>query len=131
MEGMSHCPSHLVGSISLPDAESVFRTVAEHLPEAPRIPDGEVGERFYWIQFQTLRFDEATGLDILGYACRHCSPSHYRYSAIWGAQKFAKHHVLSLLSTVQLPFSDFSALRRLAQPRRESRRGVGVCLQLT
>lgn len=61
----THCPSQLVGSISQPDAESVFRIVAEHL--APlRIPDGEVGERFYWIQFQTRRFDEAKGLERVG-----------------------------------------------------------------
>lgn len=59
-------PTHLVGSVSQPDAASVFRAVAEHLDVVPRIPDGEVGERFYWIQFQTLRFDRAPGLERVG-----------------------------------------------------------------
>ena len=63
----SSCYSHLVGSINLPDAETVFTTVAEHLGTGvKRIPDGEVGERFYWIQFQTFRFDEAPGLERVG-----------------------------------------------------------------
>lgn len=55
--------AHLVGSVNLPDAEAVFRTVAAHLGDRlRRIPDGEVGERFYWIQFQTARFDTVAGL---------------------------------------------------------------------
>ncbi|WP_348787545.1 hypothetical protein [Leifsonia sp. NPDC080035] len=55
--------AHLVGSVNLPDADSVFRTVSEHLGgRLRRIPDGEVGERFYWIQFQTKRFDTMAGL---------------------------------------------------------------------
>ncbi|WP_083586863.1 hypothetical protein [Agrococcus sp. Marseille-P2731] len=70
-------PSHLVGSVNQPDAESVLRLVAERLGGAahvgaggavPRIPDGEVGERFYWIQFQTLRFDATPGLERVGEA---------------------------------------------------------------
>jgi hypothetical protein len=55
--------AHLVGSVNLPDAETVFRTAGEFLADRlHRIPDGEVGERFYWIQFQTRRFDTMTGL---------------------------------------------------------------------
>lgn len=55
--------AHLVGSINLPDAETVLRTVSTHLGDRlHRIPDGEVGERFYWIQFQTKRFDTMAGL---------------------------------------------------------------------
>lgn len=55
--------AHLVGSVNLPDAETVFRTVSTHLGDRMRrIPDGEVGERFYWIQFQTKRFDTMDGL---------------------------------------------------------------------
>lgn len=59
-------PTHLVGSINQPDAESVFRIVADRLVHVPRIPDGEVGERYYWIQFQTLRFDQTPGLERVG-----------------------------------------------------------------
>ncbi|MFF2051576.1 hypothetical protein ACFVU2_08225 [Leifsonia sp. NPDC058194] len=55
--------AHLVGSVNLPDAETVLRTVGGRLGDRMRrIPDGEVGERFYWIQFQTGRFDTMTGL---------------------------------------------------------------------
>ncbi|WP_025157527.1 hypothetical protein [Leifsonia aquatica] len=55
--------AHLVGSVNLPDAETVLRTVSEHLGDRMRrIPDGEVGERFYWIQFQTARFDTMAGI---------------------------------------------------------------------
>lgn len=58
---------HLVGSVNSPDAASTFRTVAEHVgPLARRIPDGEVGERFYWIQFQNFRFDATDGLERVG-----------------------------------------------------------------
>ncbi|MBW4041948.1 MAG: hypothetical protein HIU86_07440 [Acidobacteria bacterium] len=59
--------AHLVGSVNLPSAEAVFTAVAEHLGEhIGHIPDGEVGERFYWLQFQTLRFDRTSGLQRLG-----------------------------------------------------------------
>ncbi|UAJ81196.1 hypothetical protein IT072_09550 [Leifsonia sp. ZF2019] len=58
--------AHLVGSVNLPDAETVLRTVGAHLGDRMRrIPDGEVGERFYWIQFQTRRFDTMAGLSRL------------------------------------------------------------------
>ncbi|SFR99257.1 hypothetical protein SAMN04487783_0329 [Agrococcus baldri] len=63
---MSAVATHLVGSINQPDAESVFRVVADRLDDVPRIPDGEVGERYYWIQFQTLRFDQTPGLERVG-----------------------------------------------------------------
>jgi hypothetical protein len=55
---MSTSPStvrgaHLVGSVNLPDAESVFRTTAALLGDRlTRIPDGETGARGNWISFQ-------------------------------------------------------------------------------
>ncbi|MCU1529327.1 MAG: hypothetical protein JWP75_3090 [Frondihabitans sp.] len=59
--------AHLVGSVNLPDAEAVFRAATGHLGgHLARIPDGEVGERFYWIQFQSFRFDETPGLARVG-----------------------------------------------------------------
>jgi hypothetical protein len=59
--------AHFVGSINQPDAESVFRVVGELVgARAKRIPDGEVGERFYWIQFQTFRLDDTPGLVRVG-----------------------------------------------------------------
>jgi hypothetical protein len=43
---------HLVGSIPLPDAETVFRTVTAAVgPHLVRLPDGETGIRKTWIRF--------------------------------------------------------------------------------
>jgi hypothetical protein len=51
-------PIHFVGSIPLADAESVFRTLAESVGDlAPRWPDGETGDRGYWIRWQKQTFD--------------------------------------------------------------------------
>lgn len=48
---------HLVGSLGLPDAETAFRAVAEHLgARAKRYPDGEPGDRSYWIRWQNETF---------------------------------------------------------------------------
>jgi hypothetical protein len=45
--------AHLIGSVALPDAETVFRKVAAELgPFLKRIPDGETGERGRWIWWQ-------------------------------------------------------------------------------
>ena len=44
---------HLVGSVPLPDAETVFRAVSDALnPHLRRITDGETGRRGRWIWFQ-------------------------------------------------------------------------------
>jgi hypothetical protein len=43
---------HFVGSIPLPDAETVFRTLADIAgPHLRRLPDGETGIRKTWIRF--------------------------------------------------------------------------------
>jgi hypothetical protein len=43
---------HFVGSIPLPDADAVFRTLAEAAgPYLLRLPDGETGIRKTWIRF--------------------------------------------------------------------------------
>ena len=43
---------HFVGSIPLPDAETVFRTLSSATGRhAPRLPDGETGIRKTWIRF--------------------------------------------------------------------------------
>ena len=44
---------HLVGSVAMADAESVFRALSDELgPWLKRIPDGETGERHRWIYWQ-------------------------------------------------------------------------------
>jgi methionine synthase II (cobalamin-independent) len=56
---------HLVGSVPLADAESVFRTVANALgPHLRRIPDGETGERRRWIYFQRLMLERHPAMEI-------------------------------------------------------------------
>jgi hypothetical protein len=59
--------AHLVGSVNLPTAEEVLGTVADRLGgHISHLPDGEVGERYYWLQFQTRRFERTPGLVRLG-----------------------------------------------------------------
>jgi methionine synthase II (cobalamin-independent) len=56
---------HLVGSVPLADAESVFRTVANALgPHLRRIPDGETGERRRWIYFQRLMLERHPAMEV-------------------------------------------------------------------
>lgn len=53
MSATTHRPIvHFVGSIPLPDAETVFRTLATATaPHLKRLPDGETGIRRTWIRF--------------------------------------------------------------------------------
>lgn len=45
--------AHLIGSVPLPDAETVFRTISDALgPSLARMPDGETGARHRWIWWQ-------------------------------------------------------------------------------
>lgn len=47
---MNRYDIHLVGSIPLPTARDVFRTVSDELgPGLVRLPDGETGERLKWL----------------------------------------------------------------------------------
>ena len=55
---MTAHPIHFVGSIPLADADSVFRALAASVGDrAKRWPDGEIGERGYWIRWQKQTFD--------------------------------------------------------------------------
>lgn len=59
--------AHLVGSVNLDTAETVFRAASWNCgSELHAIPDGETGERFHWILFQGARFDLTPGLSRLG-----------------------------------------------------------------
>ena len=49
--------AHLIGSVGLNDAETVFATVSEILGSScQQLPDGETGERGYWIRWQRGTF---------------------------------------------------------------------------
>ena len=64
---MSERPSgaHLVGSVPLPDAETVFRTVSAALgPRLRRITDGETGRRGRWIWFQREMLAEHPDMEL-------------------------------------------------------------------
>ena len=72
---------HFVGSIPLPDAETVFRTLAAATgPHLKRLPDGETGIRKTWIRFlqQVLADNPAIAATLRGPAPgtsgrrRHC-----------------------------------------------------------
>lgn len=53
MSPAAHPGAHLIGSVPLADAETVFRTVAAELgPYLRHLPDGETGERTRWIFWQ-------------------------------------------------------------------------------
>ena len=55
---------HLIGSVPLPDAATVFRAVAGALgPWLSRIPDGETGERRRWIYFQRLMLERHPAME--------------------------------------------------------------------
>jgi len=57
--------AHLVGSVGLQNAETVFTMVSDILGDAcPRIPDGETGERGYWIRWQQKTFDNCPDLEM-------------------------------------------------------------------
>ena len=53
----------LVGSVNLPDAETVFRTASAALGDRLlRMPDGETGERLGWISWQAPAFQRVPQL---------------------------------------------------------------------
>ena len=61
----SNRTAHLVGSIPLPDAETVFRTVSQALGSfIRRIPDGETGDRSRWIWFQRAMLESHPDMEV-------------------------------------------------------------------
>ena len=56
---------HLVGSIPLPDAETVFRTLSSAVgPHLVRVPDGETGIRRTWIRFLQDVLADNPGIEV-------------------------------------------------------------------
>lgn len=56
---------HLVGSVPLDDAETVFRTASAALgPHLRRLPDGETGERRRWIWFQRQMLERHPAIEV-------------------------------------------------------------------
>ena len=58
---------HFVGSIPLPDTETVFRTVSAACgPHLKRLPDGETGIRKTWIRFLQDMLAENRAIEVAG-----------------------------------------------------------------
>ena len=56
--------AHLVGSVPLPDAETVFRTVSDAWgPHLRRVSDGETGRRGRWIWFQREMLEQHPAME--------------------------------------------------------------------
>ena len=56
--------AHLVGSVPLPDADAVFRTVSEAWgPHLRRISDGETGRRGRWIWFRREMLEQHPAME--------------------------------------------------------------------
>ena len=57
--------AHLVGSVPLPDAETVFRTVSDAWgPHLRRVSDGETGRRGRWIWFQREMLEQHPAMEL-------------------------------------------------------------------
>ena len=68
--------AHLVGSVPLPDAESVFRACAEHLGDRlHRVTDGETGPRLDWIVWQLHRFMADPQFEVIPPGPRNYAPN--------------------------------------------------------
>jgi len=64
-EHSKHPIVHFVGSIPLPDAEAVFRTLSEAVgPYLLRLPDGETGIRRTWIRFLQTVLAENPAIEV-------------------------------------------------------------------
>ena len=56
---------HFNGSVNLADAESVMREIVSRVPSGlRRVPDGETGDRDYWILFQMRKFEQSPSLAV-------------------------------------------------------------------
>jgi len=65
--GMPPGTVHFNGSVNLPDAEAVMREISSRIPAGVRrVPDGEPGERGYWILFQIEKFRAMDELELAG-----------------------------------------------------------------
>src|SRR5580700_1458823 len=64
-ERVQHTIVHFVGSIPLPDAETVFCTLSEAAgPYLVRLPDGETGIRKTWIRFLQAVLAENPAIEV-------------------------------------------------------------------
>ena len=107
---------HLVGSVPLPDARTVFETVSAALgPHLKRIPDGETGERSDWITWLEPVFANSPALEKSDRVFRiHPSaPPRTRYRLKPGTPASAvMFDNLFYADIAQRSYRDFAALKR-------------------
>lgn len=73
---MAQLGVHLVGSVPLADAESVFRLASSRLDGLlERIPDGETGERYNWVMWQLPKLEAHPDLDVVAPPNRDYGPT--------------------------------------------------------
>jgi hypothetical protein len=71
---------HLIGSVGLKNEEDVFRMLASIVgTRARRYPDGETGERHYWIRWQQKIFADHPDLELADDRERYRSDTPLRY----------------------------------------------------
>jgi hypothetical protein len=71
---------HLIGSVGLNNEEDVFRMLASSVgTRARRYPDGETGERHYWIRWQQKIFVDDPDLELADDRERYRSDTPLRY----------------------------------------------------
>lgn len=59
-------PVLLIGSVNLPDRDTVFAGVAAHLRDEVRsVPDGETGERGLWASWEAQRIENLPGIEVI------------------------------------------------------------------
>ena len=109
---------HFNGSVNLPDGETVMREVSARVPRGVRrMPDGETGERGYWIVFQVQRFGSIPELEQLsshqGYETEDSAPEILQFKLADGASADAvQWGDIGYAKAYKQSFEQFEALQQ-------------------
>ena len=103
---------HLLGSVPLADAESVFRLAADMPPGSlRRIPDGETGARTNWINFQYGVFAANPGLEPIADANAYAGVPHVRRRPGTSVAD-VRFGELGYAAAAEASYATFAALKR-------------------
>ena len=109
---------HFNGSVNLPDGETVMREISARVPHGVRrMPDGETGERGYWILFQIQRFGAIPELEQVsshqGYETDDSAPEIVQFKLADGASADSvQWGDIGYADAYQRSFEQFDALRQ-------------------
>lgn len=105
--------AHLVGSVPLASAETVFETVAAHLGDrVRRIPDGETGPRSDWIVWQLPVFTSQPQLEVVPPAPNSWRPLPRVRVADGAAGERVKFEALGYAEAALASYRVFARLKR-------------------